>query len=318
MKSIDKVKMLIARLKRWGEKLLSPLVLLSKKLVLPGFKGIPLYDVSIFFYKGLTKTSINLRASAISFDFVMALAPAVLFLFTLIPYLPIPNLYPTVMETLHDSLPENAYLTIRSTIEDIISRSHKDLLSIGFLLSILFASNGMITVIRAFNHSVIVAETRSAVKLRLISIFLVIVTVFILIIASGLQVFSYYLIGLVSNHSHLPPFWYTLMFFTAKYLVFSALLLSVFSFIYYLAPARRGTFRFISPGSTLAAIVSLITLEVFSFVINNFGHYNKIYGSLGTLIVVLLLINIYSLILLIGFELNASINFAKKDSEKKE
>jgi membrane protein len=315
MKENDTLLGFITRLKEMAQWLASPIVRISKKIVLPGFDGIPVYDVSIFFYRGITKSSTNLRASAISFDFIMALAPAVLFLFTVIPYLPIPNLHQTVMATIHSAMPENAFTTIESTIEDIISRSHQGLLSLGFLLSIFFSSNGMITVMRAFNQSVLVTETRSNFKLRLVSLFLVVILVLIVIIAAALQVASYNIIELINNSVSIPGFWFKVMFFFAKYTVFIAILFSVYSFIYYYAPARRGMFRFVSPGSTLATLATIIAIEVFSYFINNFGHYNKIYGSLGTLIVIFLLININALILLIGFELNASIYSARSKKE---
>lgn len=288
-----------------------PIARLSKKIILPGFEGIPLYDVSIFFYKGITKSSTNLRASAISFDLVMAMAPAILFLFTLIPFLPIPNLHESILGTIEGALPQNAYLAIQSTIEDIMSRHQEGWLSISFLLSIFFASNAMITVMNAFNQSVLVSETRSNIKIRLIALLLVVIVLLIVIISAGIQVFSFIAINKLSDLLVIRPFWFTVMFFTAKYLVFVAILFTVYSFIYYLAPAKRGMYRFVSAGSTLATVASIIVLEVFSFFINNFGQYNKLYGSLGTLIVLLIWININAIILLIGFELNASIYYAK-------
>ena len=303
---------ILARLKQRGEQLLVPVIRLSKKLVLPGFDGISIYEVSLFFYRGITKSSLNLRASAISFDFIMALTPGVLFLFTLIPYLPIPGLEQTVMDNIRTALPKNAFLTIQSTIEDVMSRSHRGLLSMGFLLSIFFASNGMMTAIRAFNHSVLVIETRSGFRVRMLSLLLVLLVTLMMIVAAALQILSYWIIDLVGNMVVLSPFWLKVWFLLIKYLIYLALLLSVFSIIYYLAPAKRGMFRFISAGSTFATVATIIILELFSYFINNFGHYNKVYGSLGTLIVIFLWININALILMIGFELNASIYEARR------
>lgn len=304
----------VDRLRLKIDRILQPAVRLSKKIILPGFERMPLYDVSLFFYKGITKSSINLRASAISFDFIMALAPAVLFIFTLIPYLPVPDLEQFVMDTIHSALPENAYLTIQSTIRDVMSRSQQGLLSLGFLLSIIFSSNGMMTVIRAFNQSVLVQESRSSVKLRLISLLLVLLVALMMIVAATLQVLSYWIIDLVQDLVAVTPFWLKALFLAAKYIVYLALLLSVFSIIYYLAPAKRGMFRLISAGSTLATLATIIFMEIFSYFINNFGHYNKVYGSLGTIIVIFLWINVNALILLIGFELNASIYQASRQA----
>jgi membrane protein len=169
---------------------------------------------------------------------------------------------------------------------------------------------------RAFNQSVLVTETRPGYRIRMISLLLVGIVSFIIIIAGGLQVMSYRLISILTHNFTISPFLFKAMFFMVKYLIFIAILFSVFSFIYYLAPAHRGMYRFISPGSTLATISAIITLEVFSYFINNFGHYNKLYGSLGTLIVILIWINLNAMILLIGFELNASIYSAKVSSDQ--
>ena len=271
-----------------------------------------------FFYRGVTKNSINLRASAISFDFMMALAPALIFLFTLIPYLPIPHLQQTVMETIHSVLPENAFLTVQSTVEDIMSRHQGGLLSISFLFSVFFASNGMITLMRAFNQSVLVTETRSNFKLRLISLLLVVIVTLIMILAAGIQVLSYFIINAITTKLSADPFWLHLMLLLAKYIILIALLFSVYSFIYYLAPAKRGMYRFVSAGSTLSTVVFLIIMEIFTYVINHFGHYNKVYGSLGTMVVIFLWININAIILLIGFELNASIYTASLTGIKRQ
>ena len=286
---------------------------ITKKIVLPGFDGVPLYDALIFFYRGNLKSSIDLRASAISFDIILAMLPAIMFFFTLIPYLPIPDLHKTIMSALQESMPTNAFETIRSTIEDVVSRQQSGLLSIGFLLSIYFASNGMITVMKAFNQSAHAIETRSAFWQRILSLVLVFILTVLIIVASIIQIISYNALDLFNQKFLIDPLLFKILFLLVKYLIIIIISFGAFSFIYYLAPAYRGRFRFISPGSTLATILTIIVLEVFSFFINNFGQYNKIYGSIGSMIVLIIWLNLNSRILLIGFELNASIYSAKKD-----
>ena len=306
------------RINNLTERLKRPLVRIFKRTYLPGFEGLPLYDVAVFFMRSLRNSSLYLRASSISFDFVMAVPATLLFFFSLIPQLPIPDLHDTVMETLRSGLPENAYLTVRSTIEDIISRSQRELLSIGFLLSIFFSSNGMISVMKTFNQSVLVTETRGGFHIRLVSILLVIIVALIVIISAALQIASYSLLDYLAGVIKVAPWMFKVLFFMAKYIIYIALLFSVFSFVYYLAPAKRGTYKFVSPGSTLATLLTIATLELFSYFINNFGQYNRIYGSIGTVLVILLLINFTALILLVGFELNASIHTAKKNNLQSE
>ena len=303
------------RFKSWLLKLQRKSAIIAGKIRLPGFDGVSLYDTGVFFYKGNIKSSINIRASAISFDFFLAAIQAILFFFTLIPYLPIPDLQTTVMQALKESMPDSAYETIRYTIEDIVSRQQGGLLSIGFVLSLFFASNGMIAIIKTFNQSAHAIESRKWLWLRIISILLILIIAMIVIIAAVIQILSYNMLELAREFIFMSPLLFKLLFIAAKYFIYIFILFGAFSFIYYLAPAKRTRFRFISAGSTLATVLSVIGIELFSLIINNFGQYNKIYGSLGTLIVILLWINLNSRILLIGYELNASIYSARLQAD---
>ena len=113
-----RVEKIILNVKKISEKVIS----ISRRLILPGFEGMPLYDVASFFIKGIQKSSIIIRANSLSFTFLMSIFPAILFFFTLIAYIPIDNLHATIMETLKQAFPESAYLTIKNTIEDILKR----------------------------------------------------------------------------------------------------------------------------------------------------------------------------------------------------
>jgi membrane protein len=171
----------------------------------------------------------------------------------------------------------------------------------------------MITVMKAFNQSAHAIETRSAFWQRILSLVLIFILTVLIIVASIIQIISYNALDLFNEKFVIGPLLFKILFLLVKYLIIIIISFGAFSFIYYLAPAIRGRFRFISPGSTLATILTIIVLEVFSFFINNFGQYNKIYGSIGSMIVLIIWLNLNSRILLIGFELNASIYSAKKD-----
>ena len=292
-----------------------PLVNLSRKIVLPGFRGVPLYDVGLFFIRGIRRSSISLRANAITYSFIIAFVPAILFLFTLIPYIPITGLHDNIMETLKEILPSAAYQTIYRTIEDIMTNQQGGLLSLSFLISIYFASNGIIAIMNAFNHSSHSIETRTNIKKRLVSLLLVFILAINIIISAGAMAVSSFLLyfiegkGMISNN-------FTLFLLNGgQWVTILLTSLIAFSSIFYLAPAKRGSFPFFSAGSVLAAILSVIIFKIFIIFIENFSNVNKFYGSLGTLIVVIMWINLTALMLLIGFELNASIYEAKKNGE---
>ena len=289
---------------------------LSKKIVLPGFDGIPLYDVTVFFVKGLNEGYITSRASAISFNFFLAVFPTLIFFFTIIPFIPITNFQQSLLDIIRDFLPDTAYATVQTTVEDIITRPRGGLLSVGFVLSLYFATNGINSLMEAFDNTYHTIETRKAIKQRMVAIFLVVIITFLLIISIGLITFGTLLLSMILPEHILASNLYFSVIVVLKWLITIAMLFFAISFIYYFAPAKRRHFRFISAGSTLATILIIIITLGFNFYVDNFSKYNVLYGSIGTLLVVLLWIYFNSFSMLIGFELNASILHVKRGREK--
>ena len=313
MRISEKAKSLVSKLFRL---IFLPLILLSRKIILPGFKGIALYDVGIFFIDGMKKSSITLRANAISYSFIIAFVPAVLFLFTLIPYIPIAGLEDSIMLTLQEVIPKEAFVVLRSTIQDIISNQQTGLLSISFLISLYFASNGVLAIMNAFNQSSHSIESRNVIKKQLVAFLLVFILALNMIVSGAALAISSFILyfiedkGLISSN-------FTLFLLTAgEWVIILLTSLIAFSSIYYLAPAKKRIFPFFSPGSFVASFLSVIAFKVFTIFIENFSNYNKFYGSLGTLIMIIVWINLTALMLLIGFELNASIYVASKNGKK--
>ncbi len=283
----------------------------SKKLSLPGLDNIPLYDVAVFFFRGLLKGAITTRASAVAFSFYLAIFPAIIFVFTLIPYIPVDNFQENLISLLQDLMPTNAYLTFKDILEDIITQPRGGLLSFGFVLALLFSTNGFSSLIDAFNATYHDVETRSWFAQRLISIYLVII-IFVLSFAAVLLItLGQQALELLLFHDFLQDSFSKFLFWFGKWVVVIALLLFAYSFLYYLGPVRKKGWRFISAGSTLATVFSIIISIGFSFYINNFGNYNTLYGSIGTILVILMWLYLNSVALLIGFELNASIRDAR-------
>lgn len=287
------------------------LIKLSKKIVLPGFDGLPLYDVTIFFFRGLSEGYITSRASAISFNFFLAVFPSLIFLFTIIPFVPIDNFQQSLLAIIQDFMPGKAYDTVKETVEDIVTRPRGDLLSIGFILSLYFATNGINSLMEAFNNTFHAIESRSFIKQRLISILLMIIISFQLIIAIGLMTFGNMILEVIFPSEITQSSLYFGAIRLIKWLIILATLFLSISFLYYFAPAKRKHFRFISAGSSLATFLIVVTTLGFNFYVDNFSKYNVLYGSIGTLMVVLMWIYFNSFSLLLGFELNASIMNAK-------
>jgi len=295
-------------------KIVRNVVNVSKKLTLPGFDGIPLYQVAIFFLKAIIQGSVTSRAAAVAFSFFLALFPAIIFLFTIIPYLPILNFEQTLLALLRDVMPANAFLTIESTVYDIVTRKQGGLLSIGFLMAFYFSTNGINSLILAFNMSIHTTETRTAFFQRVISLMLVIIMTLLTILAIGLITVGSMGLDYLRDVGFIQDgiLYYTL--FVSKWIVLVALFFFCISFVFYFGPAKKTRFRFISAGSTLATVLSLLTCLGFDYYVSNFSKYNALYGSIGTILVILLWIYFNAIALITGFELNASIKSAKLKS----
>lgn len=287
----------------------------AKKITFPGFDGMPLYNVMVFFWRSIIDGALTTRASAISFSFFMALFPAIIFLFTLIPYIPLKNFQTELFLLIRDIVPANAFLAIEETVQDILTQQRGGLLSLGFFMALIFSTNGLASMMSAFDASLHTFERRTWIGQYIIALVLMVILALLITLAIGLITFGQYLINHLAENNYLNGqfLFYTLV--VAKWLVIMLLLFIANSFLYYLAPAKKTKWRFFSAGSTLATILSVFTFFGFSYYINRFGQYNKLYGSIGTLLVIMLLIYFLSLILLVGFELNASINEAVKHAK---
>ncbi len=279
----------------------------AKRVSLPFFDGVPVYNVSIFFWRSIVDGSLNTRASSIAFNFFLALFPTILFLFTLIPYVPIPDFQDELFFLIKSLVPESTFNTIEETVEDIITRPRGGLLSVGFIMALVFASNGISSMMAAFDATIHSINRRSWISQWLISLELLFILWFLLTLAIALVTGGQALLDYLVAHTALFDRITYYLLSAGKWIIILALFFFAYSFLYYLAPAKKTQWRFISAGGSLATLLSIVTLIGFGYYINNFSQYNKLYGSIGTLLIILLLIYFLSLILLIGFELNASI-----------
>ena len=290
------------------------LIQMSKKIKLNSFYNLSLYDILFFFYKGVKQGAITTRASSLAFNFFLAFFPSIIVLFTLIPYIPIVDLQETLMELISTILPPHTNEMAFSTIYDIINNPRSGLLSIGFVLTIFFATNGVNSLIEAFNSSYHINESRSIVQQRLLSLGITFLLSCILMITILLIMFSKtvvnYLIAteIIENKS----IEYILF---GKWMVIIIMLFVGISIIYHFGPTIKKKFKLFTPGSIISTCLIIVTSSFFNYYISNFAEYNKVYGSIGTLIIILLWMYINSIILLIGFELNASIFNAKKQKK---
>lgn len=279
---------------------------ISKIVVLPGFDKLPIYYVAKFFIKGIKEGLLDTKASSMAFRFFMALFPTLIFLLTLLPYIPIPNFKTELLKLLEDLLPESGYLFLEETVIKLVSETDGGLLSFGFLFAIFLATNGIDSMLLAFEDSINTTHNRNFFHKKLLSVEILFILTILIIIAIAAILFSVYLVNFVLEKGSIA----SILLIVGKWIIMAVLGFFAISFIYYIGGNRKLKWRFFSAGSTLATLMVLLVSFGFGYYVDNFANYDKIYGSIGTIIVIMLWIYFNSYVLLVGFELNASIQQA--------
>jgi membrane protein len=284
-----------------------------QRMVLPGFEGVPLKNVLRFIIKGFGKGVLVTRASSIAFNMLMAFLPASIFLFTLIPFIPIPNLKQELIRLFENLTPTQAYSFMQTTIIDVITNKSGGFLIFMFIATMIFSTNGIHATINAFVVSSHRFRSRTWIHQRKISVVLLLVVFLLIAFAGTLLIFGKMLMTrMVALHYIKKNIVYYLLM-VLKWVVIGMLIFLAISFLYWLAPAKKSEYRFISAGSTMATFLFILTSLGFSAYVNHFGQYNQLYGSIGTLIVIMIWLYLNSIALLIGFELNVSIKAARAE-----
>jgi len=287
------------------------------KLVLPGFDGIPISQVIRFVMKGFRKGVLVTRASSIAFNLLMAILPGTIFLFTLIPFIPIPNFQEELVRLFESIMPVNAFSFMETTIVDVVTNKSGVLLLFMFIATVIFSTNGIHAVIHAFVVSAHTFKSRTWRSQRKVSILLLFIVLMMIALAGFLVIFGKTSINRLMELGILERKMVFYLVVFLKWVVVVGLLFLAISFLYYFAPAKKADFRFISPGSTLATILFIVTSLGFSAYVNSLGQYNKLYGWIGTLMVILVWLYLNSIALLIGFELNLCIKAAREEDDER-
>jgi len=289
-----------------------PYINRAKQASFPGFDRVPVFNVLLFFFRGIRDGRVISRAEAVSFNLVLALFPAILFLFTLIPLIPIDNFQVDLLLMIQSILPSSTYVVVQRIIEDIITIKHGGLLSFGFAFALVFSTNGIVALIDAFNVSIHVEESRSWLMQRAVALVLVISLFSLVTIGVSLMTITHRLMDFLVAKELMIQGWLYYMVNTGKWVVILTVFYFAYSFLYYWGPSKKSQYRFISAGATLATVLSILITTGFGFYIDHFSRYNALYGSIGTLPIIMLMVFCYALAIIIGFELNIGIVAARK------
>lgn len=289
----------------------------SQKLHLPGFQNVALYDVVKFFMSQVKKQGLNDRAASISFQLMLAIPPATIFLCTLIPYLPGTKQITSELFMLTNDLflDKNVNRLVKEFLNDFLNTQRGGLLSIGFLLVVFYSSNAMMGMMRTFNRSLLYTTRRSGIESRWMAIKLTSLLIVLILATIILLITQGALFRIVMDWANIQDVSIRWLIKLVRWVVIFALIFYMIAFIYKYAPAVQKRWRLTSPGTVLATFLIILTTVLFSYWVNEFGSYNKIYGSIGTILIIMLLIYINSLLLLVGFELNVSIHSLKQKED---
>ncbi len=281
---------------------------------IPGLQGVSLKDLFWGVVEELQNDNLVIRAASMSFFFFIAIFPTIIFFFSLIPYLPVDNFTPVLMNYLAEVMPEGTFELLESTITDILSVQRGSTTSLNFILAFVFSSTGVTSMLIAFDKSNEYYKKRSFIRRQLVSLKLVtlisimfLVSVSLVIIGGNTLKDALMYFGLYNTY-----FYYFLVLM--KYLLVFFAFFNVVALIYYYGPAVKERFRYFSVGaifSTVSLILLSNALKIYFSLLSNF---NQLYGSLGIIIVTMLFVYLNCIVLLLGFEINNSI-LIKKSTE---
>lgn len=287
----------------------------SSRIHPPGFHGLSLYTVTRFLFKEIRVNKLNVRGAAVTYNFFMAIPPTLLFFCSLIPYLPgVDALKNSILRIVEIVSPPDAHEALSKMVIDLIDNEQRGVLSFGILLTLFFSSNGMMGLMRSFDRQSSLYKKRSALKRRWTAIKLTLMVLLVgLLTMVALVLQSRMLNDLLSK---LPAGGSAIRVFSLL-LVLLLIFLSI-CMVYRYGPSLTHKWKFISPGSILATFGCVLLTTIFFFLVDNVIHYNKVYGSIGSLMAFMVWLFLNTQVILLGFELNMSILLGKLEKEEKD
>lgn len=277
-----------------------------------------IYDVGRIFLIQLQKDDIIERAGSMAFSFTIALFPLILFLLNLIPYLQ--DIFPyittqNILSFIQEILPEEVFSQSENTIMDIVSKPRQSMLSLGFFFALFASTQGVMSMMNSFNSVYQTKDNRGFLQSRGIAVSIVMILAFTVITASIVMIVGGVLIRRLDEMQVFNSGFMIFLFSSLKFLILLLMFYITTAFIFRFAPAVHDKWNFFSTGAKLAGLLITFGFYGFSFYLNNFASYNKLYGSIGTLIALMLWLLITSIIVIVCFEVNVSLDLV--DEKKK-
>ncbi len=283
-----------------------------KTMTLPGFRGKPFYDVLVYFVNGFSKGYLTDRAAAVAFNVILALFPAIMVLFTFIPYMPLEGVKEIIVDFINRLVPTVANRVV-GTIEEIMSHQHNTLMSVGIIMAFYFSSGAVRAFFRGFDMGVNHIGKMTLLRMHgggllttLILGSLLLTSIALIIVGNDVLPWFFNKIHFYNN------FIITLINIGRWLLTVFSLLVAIAVLYYFGNPDKNCKFRLFTPGTIMFTILFILGTVGFNYYIINFSNYNALYGSIGGLIIFMMWMYVNCIIVLIGFELDASIFLAEK------
>ena len=277
----------------------------GKKIKVPGLEGMSLYDVLEMYIIGIVEGALTIRAGGIAFSFFMATFPFMLFILTLIPYISFTK----------DILPLQTFEAVNFVIGDIINNQYGGLLSFGFIVSIFLMTNGVNAIFGGFEYSYHVKEIRNVFRTYFISLGVSLLTSLFLIITITLVILYQVALTKIDETGWLHTDDLNL-FYYGRGILFLIMIFTIVSLLFRYGTKQGKEIKFFSAGAILTTLLSLCTFYLFGIYVVKFAQYNQLYGSIGTLLILMLFVWLNAIILLLGFELNASLYSLRRRNKK--
>lgn len=279
-----------------------------------------LYDVGRIFLIQMQKDDIIERAGSMAFSYTLALFPMILFLLNLIPYLQ--DIFPyittqNILTFTQEILPEEIYSQSEGTIMDIVSKPRQSMVSLGFFFALFASTQGVVSMMNSFNSVYQTKDNRGFFQSRGIAVSIVFILALTVIFASLVMILGGIIIRRLDEMQVFNSGFMIFLFSSLKFLILLFMFYITTAFIFRFAPAVHDRWKFFSVGAKLAGLFITFGFYGFTFYLNNFASYNRLYGSIGTLIAVMLWLLITSIIIIVCFEVNVSLDLVEENKKRK-
>ncbi len=291
------------------------LMVKAKTFTLPGFDGIPVFNVYQFFIAEIRTNSLPTRSKSIAFSFFLAIFPALTFVFSLIPYIPyFSDMDDKIMDFLRQVLPnKETYAFMKSFIQpllkDLAKHKRGGLLTGSIFMVVFLTSNGVMAMMSSFDKSYDHYKKRNAIHSRLVALQITVLLVILFIFSLGLVILGQDILAYIFDVLKIKSAFTHLLLNFLRYALILLMFFLGISLIYYYGPATKKKYKFISTGATVATVLSILVSIGFSYWVSNFNKLNVIFGSIGTIMLLMIWLNLNAFVLLIGYEINASIHY---------